>query len=163
MVDGSHHTEDIWPATPLMQSTTLPAPWTAPTCPESLPDTGVNGERHPGSGSSGRTVVQDRLERLDGLFDHPSDAPGLPVRDTPILSLSLERLLRHPANISQWLGVVKPDPMRQGSPHEPLASDAIAWATLVLTASAQPGQCLLPHGIILRLCGWLRIFMEAHP
>src|SRR5256885_11830090 len=114
MVDGSHHTEDIWPATPLMQSTTLPAPWTAPTCPESLPDTGVNGERHPGSGSSGRTVVQDRLERLDGLFDHPSDAPGLPGRDPPIFALSPERLLRQHANHSQVLGVVKADPIRQG-------------------------------------------------
>ncbi len=71
--------------------------------------------------------------------------------------------MRNTEKISQLFGVVKPEKMGKGSPHEHLESDAIALAKLVLKESEKPGKFLLPHGIILLLFGCLSIFMEDNP
>jgi hypothetical protein len=100
---------------------------------------------------------------LSCLLDHKSDAHFFQVISTPIFSLSIELLMRNTEKISQLFGVVKPEKMRKGSPHEHLESEAIALAKLVLKESEKPGKFLLPHGIILLLFGCLSIFMEDNP
>ena len=70
--------------------------------------------------------------------------------------------MRNIEKICQWLGIVKPEQMRNGSRHEDLKGDTVALAKLVMKEGEKPGKFLLPHGMIL-LCWWLRIFMEDNP
>jgi len=70
--------------------------------------------------------------------------------------------MRNIEKICQWLGIVKPEQMRNGSRHEDLKGDTVALAKLVMKEGEKPGKFLLPHGMIL-LGWWLRMFMEDNP
>ena len=70
--------------------------------------------------------------------------------------------MRNIEKICQWLGMVKPEQMRNGSRHEDLKGDTVALAKLVMKEGEKPGKFLLPHGMIL-LGWWLRMFMEDNP
>jgi len=71
--------------------------------------------------------------------------------------------MRNTEKISQLLGIIKPENMRQGSRHEHLERDEIAFSKLVMKEREKPGKFLLPHGIILLEFGPYRIFMEGIP
>jgi len=115
-----------------------------------------------GTGIAARPGDEDRLERLDCLLDHKAQEHFFEGIDAPTLQLSRELLMRNIEKICQWLGIVKPEQMRNGSRHEDLKGDTVALAKLVMKEGEKPGKFLLPHGMIL-LGWWLRMFMEDNP
>jgi len=84
---------------------------------------------------------------LGSLLHQKAKPPLFDMRDTPILQLRLEFLMRNFEDVSQLLGMIEPEHVRDGSNHARLEGDGIVLAKRMIKKRKKPEKFSLPHGM----------------